>query len=118
MRIITLNLHQLHRVVIQRLQETAPIDNFYLDMNGIIHMATHNNADAFIAANEEEMFRRIFLYTDRLYKLVAPTRIMFLAVDGVAPRAKMNQQRSRRFRSGACDIYIVCVHTCMIRYTQ
>ena len=80
-------------------EETAPIDNFYLDMNGIIHMATHNNADAFIAANEEEMFKRIFIYTDRLYKLVAPTRIMFLAVDGVAPRAKMNQQRSRRFRS-------------------
>ena len=68
-------------------------------MNGIIHMATHNNADAFIEANEKEMFKRIFIYTDRLYKLVAPTRLMFLAVDGVAPRAKMNQQRSRRFRS-------------------
>ncbi|KAG5190912.1 dhm exonuclease [Tribonema minus] len=79
--------------------ETAPIDNFYLDMNGIIHMATHNNADSFIELNEEEMFKRIFIYTDRLYKLVAPTRLMFLAVDGVAPRAKMNQQRSRRFRS-------------------
>jgi 5'-3' exoribonuclease 1 len=68
-------------------------------MNGIIHMATHNNADSFIETNEEEMFKRIFIYTDRLYKLVAPTRLMFLAVDGVAPRAKMNQQRSRRFRS-------------------
>lgn len=79
--------------------ETAKVDNFYLDMNGIIHMCTHANAEELILLDERKMFQRIFTYTDRLYKIVAPTRAMFLAIDGVAPRAKMNQQRSRRFRS-------------------
>lgn len=75
------------------------IDNFYLDMNGIIHACTHSNNDKLIEADEVQQFKRIFAYTDNLYKLVKPSKLMFLAVDGVAPRAKQNQQRSRRFRS-------------------
>lgn len=62
------------------------VDNFYLDMNGIIHTCTHSNNDKLVMLNEREMFQRIFSYTDRLYKLVKPSRLMFLAVDGVAPR--------------------------------
>mmetsp|Transcript_22963 Transcript_22963/g.29979 ORF Transcript_22963/g.29979 Transcript_22963/m.29979 type:complete len:659 (-) Transcript_22963:392-2368(-) len=75
------------------------VDNFYLDMNGIIHMCTHANNDELVMLDEKEMFQRIFIYTDRLFKIVRPKRLMFLAVDGPAPRAKMNQQRSRRFRA-------------------
>ena len=41
---------------------------------------------------EKEMLQRIFTYTDRIYKIVRPKRVFYLAVDGVAPRAKMNQQ--------------------------
>jgi 5'-3' exoribonuclease 1 len=87
-------------IVNRQLEELVDVDYFYLDMNGIIHPCTHgNNQEEIVVLDETAMFKRIFLYVDRLYKLVQPSKVLYLAVDGTAPRAKMNQQRARRFRA-------------------
>jgi len=105
-------------------------DRLYLDMNGIIHCSSHNNSEEelekqqfqqvdgngdIIAATvtptattfgvppitEEQIFQNVCYYVDRVVSdIVQPKKVVFLAIDGVAPRAKLNQQRSRRYRSG------------------
>ncbi|KAG2034994.1 putative 5-3 exonuclease [Suillus americanus] len=75
-------------------------DNLYLDFNGIIHNCSHpNDEDAHFRMSEEQIFTAIFAYVDLLFGKIKPKKLFFMAVDGVAPRAKMNQQRSRRFRT-------------------
>lgn len=47
----------------------------------------------------DEIFASIFNYVNKLVNLMQPKKRLFIAIDGVAPRAKMNNQRQRRYQS-------------------
>ncbi|TMS40102.1 hypothetical protein L596_006524 [Steinernema carpocapsae] len=95
-------ISERYAALMERVQENQipEFDNLYLDMNGIIHNCSHpNDDDVSFRISEEEIFGNIFQYLDQLFSIIGPKKVFFMAVDGVAPRAKMNQQRARRFMS-------------------
>jgi hypothetical protein len=60
---------------------------------------SHPEEESAKPKNEADMMAKICAYLDRLFQVVKPQRVCFMAIDGCAPRAKMNQQRARRFRA-------------------
>lgn len=89
---------------VQKEEEVPPTDNLYMDLNGIVHNAIHGNDPTRherISKLEdlEEVWADIMRAIDEIVHTVKPRKVILLAIDGVAPRAKMNQQRARRFRA-------------------
>ena len=76
-------------------EDCPPSDNLYLDLNSIVHNCIHGNdkqRHERISRLEdlEEVWADIMRAIDEIVHSVKPLKLIFLAVDGVAPRAKMN----------------------------
>lgn len=75
-----------------------------MDYNSIIHscsavVVAKQQQAGIDELDEAEIFNEILSYTKSIVELVKPTDLVYIAVDGVAPRAKIQQQRRRRYLS-------------------
>ena len=90
------------------LDEVNNIDYFLIDANCLIHPVCFKivaeNPDLSDNDNlENKMMNAVLEYLDKIISYVNPSKGIYLAIDGVAPVAKIKQQRSRRFKSVISD---------------
>lgn len=90
-----------HPAIIKQLQYSAlKIDNFYLDCNSIIYDTIVKIDFKTIKEDETELIcKNVFFKIDEYVNVIKPTQNLFIAFDGVAPVAKLDQQRERRHKS-------------------
>ena len=86
--------------------DMSSINELYLDTNCLIHpvcFKVFNENQSLSITNphklEEKMIKEVIIYIEKLITLVNPSTLVYIAIDGVAPMAKIKHQRMRRFKS-------------------
>jgi len=86
-------------------------NEFYFDLNCLLHPKCFEVAGEILKDDpnydliknqeklETKMFSRIIEYMEEILDYIQPTNLIYIAIDGVAPMAKMKHQRLRRFKS-------------------
>ena len=92
-----------HPRIIKRF-DTSPVSRLYLDCNSILYDAVHTID--FSGWSETNSFPKTTIIIqwsirkiEEYISNIRPSTLVFIAFDGVAPVAKMSQQRDRRYKS-------------------
>ena len=81
-----------HKNIIKKITNTQK-NNLYLDSNSIIYDCLRKTSD------KRQLFDNICLKIEEYIHNIKPNKRVFIAFDGVAPVAKLEQQRTRRYKS-------------------
>ena len=96
------NIVKQYKHVIKKLAGLPQIHNLYMDTNGLIYDAVRvvgSNHGMSDDEYESKIIQCVCAKIDEYLLLFRPTNKVLIAFDGVAPVAKLNQQRERRYKS-------------------
>ena len=82
-----------HPTILEIFLKAPKPDHFYLDANSIIYDVVNRTVD------NVEIINQVIQEIENYVLLISPKQTVTIAFDGCAPRAKMQQQRDRRFKT-------------------
>jgi len=85
-----------HKGIIKKLY-FHKIDNLYLDSNSLIYDTIYEFENPI--TNENIIYEIVYKKIEELRVILKPSGITFVSFDGVAPLAKLIQQKERRYKS-------------------
>jgi len=90
-----------HPSIIKKyVKDVLNVDNLYLDCNSIIYDAySKMKFDKLTESVSISIIRQVILKIEEYIYTIKPSQTVIIAFDGVAPLAKLEQQRSRRYKS-------------------
>ena len=104
--------NSLHHPIAETLKVTLPtksvfemekgikINSLYLDCNSIIYDSVHHIDFAILTDTATKtIIKRVISKIEEYINLIEPDNLIYIAFDGVAPVAKLEQQRIRRYKS-------------------
>ena len=96
------NVVKYHKKIVKKLGQLPVIHNLYMDTNGLVYDAVRIIGSNRGMSNDDYETAIIDMVCQKItgyVNLIKPKYKVFIAFDGVAPVAKLNQQRERRYKS-------------------
>ena len=88
-----------HIAIIKKyVPSVIPVHNLYMDCNSIIYDVIHS-LDTSKNNTNKMIISAVIEKIEKYVQTIDPSKLVFIAFDGVAPVAKLEQQRIRRYKS-------------------
>jgi len=94
-----------YKNIIKKREEVPVVDHLCMDCNSIIYdsfyeiEAEYSKTKFDLSTIESKIIQSVIEKIEQLIIEISPKKSVFITFDGVAPFAKMNQQRKRRYKS-------------------
>lgn len=94
-----------HMKIIKKYEKNVlNVDNLYLDCNSVIYdvynkMTFDSNSNGMDETIGKTIIRQVIAKIEHYISIIEPKKTVYIAFDGVAPVAKLEQQRQRRYKS-------------------